>query len=150
MLFVKKISIILFILFLLVGVSSAGEKDISIYTFSYYSSFLNSVLFPEIEEYVSEMDLIPYSKQKGKIFTQGIIEIIELHLMSFDLLIPPETPYPVSLLAMISDNDDFIIYYVNITLPLIEYDTVAKIPTVLTISKNFFCAKEFTVKKEDI
>jgi hypothetical protein len=126
------------------------QRIIETYTFNYYSSFLNSVLVPEIEEYVLTFNILPYTKEKGRELVDGVIKIIGNHLEAFNIIVPPGRKYPVSLIITPPDNTGAIVYFVNIILPLIEYNDNAKMTSVLMFSKNFFCAKLSLLKKKNI
>ena len=152
--YVKKISAILLIWFMIFSVSVSAKqiepRNIETYTFNYYSSFLNSVLIPQIEDYVLTFNLLPYTKEKGYELISGVIEIIGNHLESFNMLVPPGKKYPVTLIIIPPDNEGTVVYYVNVILPLLEYDDHGKMTSVLLISKNFFCTKISLLKKEEV
>lgn len=149
----KKISTLFLIWFMIVTIGSAKQienRNLETYTFSYYSNFLDKTLIPEIKKYIEAFELIPYSSEKGNSLIQGVLQIIEAHLISNNMLVHPNQQYPVTLAVIPPDENNVIIYYVNIVLPLIEYDEEGKINSVLMISKNFFCGKELVSKKTDI
>lgn len=149
--YVKKISAILLIWFMMIAVGSAKQieqKEITSYTFSYYTSFLNAVLVPDIETYIDEFKVLPYNKEKGKELIKGVINLIQGHLTALNMLVPPGQKYPVSLIVMPPDKNLNVVYYLNIVLPLVEYNQVGKITSILLISKNFFCGMESLVVKE--
>jgi len=126
------------------------QRKIETYTFNYYSSFLNSVLIPDIENFIDGYDFIPINKEKGKVLIKGIISIIQSYLESGNLIIPPGYKYPVSLLIIPPDQNAVIVYYINVVIPLIEYDERGKITSMLIISKNFFCGRETLSEKQKV
>lgn len=150
--YIKKISTLLLICFLLIPATISArqikERKIESYTFSYYVKFLDGVLIPQIEEYIDEFNFLPYCDEKGDQIVKGVSNIIKSHLQSNNILIPPGKKYPVSLVAAPLNNKENIIYYVNIILPLVEYNEKGKITSILMISRNFFCGKESFSKKQ--
>ena len=147
--YIKKISIILLIWFVICSVGVSAQS-IEKYTFSYYSSFLNTVLIPEIEEYILSLDLLPYSEEKGKKAINGIIIIIKRHASMMNIIVPPGKTYPVTLVGIPPDENGLVVYYINVVIPLLEYSDIGKITSVLIISKNFFCIKNIILKKEKV
>ena len=152
--YVKKISAILLIWFMIfsVGVTAKQieKRKIETYTFNYYVSFLNSVLIPDIEKFIDGYDLLPVSKEKGKMLIQGIISIIQSHIQSNNIIVPPGHHYPVSLILIPPDQNAVVVYYINVVIPLIEYDERGKITSMLIISKNFFCGREILSEKQKV
>ena len=149
--YVKKISALLLIWFMIFSFASAAQikdRTIETYTFSYYTSFLNAVLIPDIENYIKEFKLPPYNNEKGKRLIEGVIGIIQGHLQSNNMLIKPGQKYPVSLVVIPPNENAIVVYYLNVVLPVVEYDEVGKISSILLISKNFFCGVESLIKKE--
>lgn len=142
-----------FIMFILIAVCSAKQieqRKLESYTSSYYLKFLDNILIPSIEEYIDNNELMPYTKEKGEVLVAGVVEIIHSHLSSDNILIQPEMKYMAVLLTMPSDNNLVIYYFLNISLPIVEYDQKGKIPSFLMISKNFFCGMEQTTPKKKI
>lgn len=152
--YIKKISILLLIWFVICSMGISAQtikpKNIESYTFEYYVSFLNSVLVPEIEKHVLNFNILPYDKETGRILISGVIKIIQKHADSFNIIVPPGKQYPVSLIIIPPDSQGLSIFYVNVIIPLLEYDDNAKIASVLMISKNFFCVKIELPKKEKL
>jgi len=64
------------------------------------------------------------------------------------MLIKPGQKYPVSLVVIPPNENAIVVYYLNVVLPVVEYDEVGKISSILLISKNFFCGVESLIKKE--
>ena len=151
--YVKKISALLLIWFMLIAVGSAKQPEkrtMQSYTFSYYSDFLSKVLIPDIEKFIDQYKISPYSEERGKELIQGVISIVQSHLSSNNVLIPPGRKYPVTLVVIPPDKDKIIVYYINVIFPFVEYDPRGKINSVLMISKNFYCGHESLAKKENI
>ncbi len=152
--YIKKISALLLICFLLIpAIISAKQiekRELESYTFSYYVMFLDNVLVPDIRNYVHEFKLIPYNEQKGDQIIKGVSNIILSHLQSNNILIPPGKKYPVSLIVVPPDYEGNVLYYINVILPLVEYNEKGKITSILMISINFFCGRESLIKKQNV
>ena len=126
------------------------ERKIESYTTSYYLNFYNKILVPQIEEYISNFQLAPYSQEKGEKLVTGVIQIIQNHVKSNNILLKEGMQYPVTLVVVPPNDNGTIIYYLNLVITVIEYDSRSKITSLLMLSKNFFCGMESLSKKQDV
>lgn len=146
---VKKTSIIMIILFFFVIVCFANpvqKRSIETYDVSYYLKFLDNVLVPAIQYYIEGNMLSTYNEHTGKKLIDGVIKIIQSHVESYNIIIPPGQQYPVSLVA--TPNNDIVVYSINVVFPFVVYDKKGGVNSMLGISINFFCGKESVSNKE--
>ena len=126
------------------------ERKIESYTTSYYLNFFDKVLIPQIEEYISNYKLVPYSQEKGEELVTGVIQIIQNHVRSNNILLKQGMQYPVTLVVVPPNHNEIVVYYLNLVLTVVEYDPRSKISSLLMLSKNFFCGMESLAKKQDV
>ena len=110
----------------------------------------NNVLVPQIDEYLIDFKLIPYSQEKGEELVSGVIKIVKNHVVANNILLREGMQYPVTLIVVPSNDNVTVVYYVNLTLSVIEYDPRSKLTSIITISKNFFCGIESMAPKQDV
>jgi len=151
----KKINLFIYILimFLLVGVCSAKyieKRKLESYTTSYYLKFFDNVLVPQVNEYIKDFNLTPYSQEKGEELVSGVIQVVKNHVRSNNILLKKGMQYPVTLVVVPPNQNGTVVFYLNLTLTVIEYDARSNLTSLLMLSKNFFCGMESLTKKQDV